>query len=160
VTFLAGCSGGSSPNATPNPSPSLYTPPPCPKSSTSVKAAWPSVLPTDLPKPANATIRKTQTTPDGVHVVQFTTPTSLREAVLFIVGSYPKAGYVLGRGDAEATEADAPFVHGTVRGITRISSLSQCQTIWLTAIVRQGGVTTPLLPSHTPSSTASPLPFG
>jgi hypothetical protein len=160
ATVLTGCAGGSSPSAGASPSPSLYTPPPCPTTGTPVKTAWPSVLPSDLPKPTNATIRKTTTTRDGVHVVQFTTPTSLRESVLFIVGKYPKAGYVLGRGDAEATEADAPFVHGAVRGITRLSSLAQCQTIWLTAVVHQGGATTPLLPSRTPSASSSPLPFG
>jgi hypothetical protein len=160
ATVLAGCSGGSSPSAGASPSPSLFTPSPCPTPATKVATKWPSFLPSDLPKPTNATIRKTTTTPDGVHVVQFMTPTSLRESVLFIVGAYPKAGYVLGRGDAEATEADAPFVHGEIRGITRISQLQQCQTLWLTATVHTGGVTSPLLPSRTPTSSASPLPFG
>ena len=160
---LAGCTGGKH-QATPAPTQSLYTPPPCPTPAVTTATKWPASLPADLPKPTNATIQKNgvSTTPDGIHIVRFVTPTSLRESVLFIVNSYPKAGYALGRGDAEATEADAPFVHGSIRGVTRISQLAQCQTLWLTATVKtSGGIGgSPLLPPHTPSSSPSPLPFG
>jgi hypothetical protein len=161
---VAGCGGGSKAAAVASPSPSLYTPPPCPAPAVTSNAKWPEAMPFDLPKPVNATIqpRGVTTTPDGVHIVRFTTPTSLRESVLFIVGSYPKAGYALGRGDAEPTEADAPFVHGTIRGVTRITQLAQCQTLWLTATARAGGPlgNSPLVPSHTPTASSSPLPFG
>jgi hypothetical protein len=101
-------------------------------------------------------------TSDGIHVVRFTTPTSLRTSVLFIVERYPKAGYVIGRGDAEATEADAPFVHNQVRGLTRVTEISLCQTLWLVAsvAVTNKGVTSPLLVPHPTSSATSALPFG
>ncbi|MDQ1686664.1 MAG: hypothetical protein QOC82_3401 [Frankiaceae bacterium] len=162
---LTGCTGGSKPQAAPQPSQSLYTPPPCPGPAKAIATNWPKFLPADLPKPKNATImpKGISTTSDGVHIVRFTTPSSLRESVLFIVKSYPKAGYTLGRGDAEATEADAPFVHGDIRGVTRISRIEQCQTLWLTATVNVknnlGG--TPLIsPRPTSTGSPSPLPFG
>jgi hypothetical protein len=162
---LAGCGGGSgTPSPAAAPTPSAYTPPPCPTPATSKPTNWPKSLPADLPKPLNATITPNgvSTTPDGVHIVKFTTPASLRDSVLFIVHSYPKAGYALGRGDAESTEADAPFIHGQIRGVTRISMLSQCQTLWLTATVnaRSQLGNTPMIPPRKPSSSPSPLPFG
>lgn len=160
---VGGCGGGSTPAAAPAPSQSAYTPPPCPTPKVAKPTAWPSFLPADLPKPINATIqpKSITTTRDGVHIVRFETPTSLRESVLFIVNKYPKAGYALGRGDAEATEADAPFVHGDIRGVTRISSITQCQTLWLTAVAKvTTSGTTPLVPPRTPSGSPSPLPFG
>lgn len=161
---LTGCTGGSKSSAAPAPTQSVYTPPPCPTPATGKPPNWPKFLPADLPKPANATIQPNgvSTTSDGVHIVKFTTPTSLRDSVLFIVHSYPKAGYALGRGDAESTEADAPFVHGEVRGVTRISLLEQCKTLWLTATVKVGSQfgNTPVIPPHTPSASPSPLPFG
>src|SRR5207248_1949358 len=80
---------------------------------------WPAALPRDLPKPLHARIQQATTTTDGVHIIKFTTQTSLRDGVLFVVRRLPKAGYVLGRGDAEASEADAPFVHGNTRGLYR-----------------------------------------
>jgi hypothetical protein len=163
---LTACTGGSAtPEPAPAPTQSLYTPPPCPTPAKAIPTNWPKFLPSDLPRPKNATIMKNgvSTTSDGVHIVRFTTPTSLRESVLFIVKKYRDAGYVLGRGDAEATEADAPFVHGSIRGVTRISRIEQCQTLWLTATVKvdNSGSTTPLISPH-PTSTGSPspLPFG
>jgi len=96
-----------------------------------------------------------------VHIVKFTTPTSLRESVLFVVRKLPKAGYVLGRGDAEATEADAPFVHGDTRGLVRMLEVGTCQTLWLLATVDASSQSnSPLLTPHTPSGSPSPLPFG
>lgn len=162
---LTGCTGGSKPSAAPAPTQSLYTPPPCPKPAKAIATNWPKFLPTDLPKPKNAAVMKgsVKKLSDGVNVVRFTTPTSLRESVLFIVKAYPKAGYTLGRGDAESTEADAPFVNGQIRGVTRISRLADCQTLWLTATVDTKntlGNNTPIIPPHTPSASPSPLPFG
>lgn len=160
---VAGCSGGSGTNTAPTPQPSLSISP-CPTPTTPVKATvWPATMPKDLPKPDNATIMAQQSTSDGIKIVRYTTPTSLRDAVLFVVKRYPTAGYVLGRGDAEATEADAPFVKGTTRGVTRLASIDNCKTLWLTATVKitgPNGPTTPILPSRTPSGSASPLPFG
>ena len=113
--------------------------------------------------PDNITVIDASTTKDGIQILKFTTPTSLRQVVLFIVDRYPKAGYVLGRGDAEATEADAPFVKNGLRGLTRIAALESCKTLWLiasTATATNGNGTSPLLSPHPTSSQTSALPFG
>ena len=120
-------------------------------------------LPFDLPIPPQATPVGAMTTADGVRVVRYMTPTSLRDSVLFILQRYQKAGYVIGRGDAEPTEADAPWVHSTTRGLTRVAAVQQCQTLWLVAVVDAKGTTgsnSPLLSPHPTSSTTSSLPFG
>ena len=162
---LTGCSGsGSSPSATPTAAasvPTATTPAPCPSPPKTKPAKWPVQVPHDLPKPPDASIQDQQTASDGVHIVKFTTPTSLRESVLFVVRKLPKAGYVLGRGDAEATEADAPFVHGNTRGLVRMLEVGTCQTLWLLATVDSSSQTnSPLLTPHSPSGSPSPLPFG
>lgn len=165
VLLVAGCGGGSK-QAAPRTTPTLpaYTPSPCATPATPRQPHWPPGVPADMPKPPNATISDSQTTPDGVHITKFTTPSSLREGVLFIVGNFPKAGYVLGRGDAEVSEADAPFVHGSVRGLVRLLAQQPCSTLWLVATVNasspSGGGGSPLLPTHSPSGTPSALPFG
>jgi hypothetical protein len=165
VVLAAGCSGGSK-QAAPPPGPThVVTPAPCATPSAPKQPHWPAAMPADMPKPDNATITDSTTTTDGVHITKFTTPSSLRDGVLFIVGKFPKAGYVLGRGDAEVSEADAPFVHGSVRGLVRLLATQPCSTLWLVATVNAntppgGGGGSPLLPSHSPSSSPSPLPFG
>jgi hypothetical protein len=160
----AGCSSGSNkadPSSTPVRS---FTPPTCPTPAAQKPTRWPSAVPADMPKPPNATITDSTTTSDGVHITKFTTTASLRDAVLFVVGKFPKAGYILGRGDAEVSEADAPFVHGNVRGLVRMLAQQPCNTLWLVATVNANspgtGGGSPLLPTHSPSSSPSPLPFG
>jgi hypothetical protein len=166
--FATGCTSGSKPVATPTQTP-VPTPTcpsvvasPSPTSAAAAKAL--RSLPFDLPLPPHVSPIGATTTADGVKVVRFTTPSTLRDAVLFILQHYQKAGYVIGRGDAEATEADAPWVHTTVRGLTRVAQTEQCQTLWLVAVVnlstKGGGTTSPLLSPHPTSRTTSALPFG
>lgn len=162
---LTACGGGSDPQAGRTPPPAAVTTPPavseCPSPDHPRRTQWPAKVPADLPKPPNAHIDQSLTASDGVHIVKFTTPTSLRESVLFVVNRLPKAGYVLGRGDAEASEADAPFVHGDVRGLMRMIEVGACRTQWLLATVNvQAQGNSPLLPTHSPSASSSPLPFG
>ena len=142
--------------------PSATTPSPCATPTHPEPTKWPSRVPNDLPKPPNATIQEQTTASDGVHIVKFTTPTSLRESVIFVVTKLPKAGYVLGRGDAEAAEADAPFIHGNVRGLVRMLETQPCETLWLLATVNASSQSTnsPLLTPHSPSGSPSQLPFG
>jgi hypothetical protein len=164
AVLVTGCSGGSKQAAPPPTSPRTFSPVPCATPDNAKPPQWPAALPADMPKPTYATINQTTTTTDGVHIVKFTTPTSLRDGVLFIVGKFPKAGYVLGRGDAEVTEADAPFIHGNIRGLVKLLATEPCSTLWLVATTNanspggQGG--SPLLPTHSPSGSSSPLPFG
>ena len=167
MSALAGCSGSSAPSAGPSPRP--VPTPTCPSATSTPSPAASSLanalskVPFDLPMPDNITVLDATTTKDGIQVVKFTTPTTLRQTVLFIVDRYPKAGYVLGRGDAEATEADAPFVKNKVRGLTRVASLEACKTLWLVATAATAKTptgTSPLLSPHPTSSQTSSLPFG
>ena len=167
LSVVAAC-GGSGSVATIAPSARPIPTPTCAGSTASAAPTTPALgkalrkLPFDLPMPDNITVVEATTTKDGIQVVKFTTPTTLRAAVLFIVDRYPKAGYVLGRGDAEATEADAPFVKNKVRGLTRLASLEECKTLWLVASVATTGNagTSPVLSPHPTSSQTSALPFG
>jgi predicted small lipoprotein YifL len=168
VSAVAGCgNSGSSSSVANSPAPvkTSACPSPAP-TSPPASAALTKLLrsvPFGLPMPDNITPVDTQKTSEGIQVVKFTTPSSLRDAVIFMVEKYPKAGYVVGRGDAEATEADAPFVKGNLRGLTRVASLQTCQTLWLIASIPTktgGGGTSPLLSPHPTSSQTSALPFG
>ena len=141
--------------ATPSPLPT------CPAASPT-GPVWPTPIPTDLPAPPSGQITAVKHTPEGLTVVNFTTATSLREGVLFLVKQLPAMGYTLGRGDAETAEADAPFNRGAnLRGVYRMVSKDPCNTIWLLAVSNRvmGGPGGPLLPAHVGPS-PSPLPFG
>jgi hypothetical protein len=159
AVVLTGCGASSAGPvaATGSPKPSL-SPQACSTKGHTTTTHWPQSVPKELPKPPNATINEPpSTTTDGVHIVKFTTPTSLRESVLFVVQRFPKAGFALGRGDAEATEADAPFQHEGTTGLVRMLLMGECQTQWLLATVDTAHHS-PLLVPH-PSGSASPLPF-
>ena len=165
VVVISGCSGSSGAPATGGKPPTLppsSSPAACPTPAKGKPTVWPAKVPADLPKPPDAHVIDQQTTSDGVSIVKFRTPTSLRDSVIFVVEKLPKAGYVLGRGDAEAAEADAPFLHGSTRGLLRMLETGLCQTDWLLATVSAQSPTgnSPLLTPHTPTGSPSPLPFG
>jgi hypothetical protein len=121
---------------------------------------WPKDVPDVIPRPEGATIQKVDLTKGNVTQVRFTVPMSLRESVLFVVDRYPKEGFSLGRGDAEATEADAPFNRGdALRGLVRIFvTPKECETLWVLAVVRNPNA--PYDITYTPAPTSTPLPFG
>lgn len=164
---LAGCGGGAASTATdaavvPSTSPPTTGPAPCPSPPAST-ADWPLAVPADLPKPPGAVITSSSVK-DTATYVRFTTPTSLRDSVIFVVKEMTAAGYTLDRGDAEAFEADAPFTGPTVVGAMKMLLTAPCATSWVLAVVpRQTGATPApagtLIP-YTPGSSASPLPFG
>jgi hypothetical protein len=166
---LAGCGGSAEPIAArrsaPATSPAATGPavlaPTCaPRPS---ELAWPDPVPDDLPVPPAATLTEVQERLDGLTVITFSTAISLRQSVLFLIEEMPAAGYTLARGDAENTEADAPFVKDGLRGVMRMIAVEPCRTDWLMAITtgRPAGTApgggSPLLP---PRPGASPLPFG
>jgi hypothetical protein len=163
VTLLlaAGCS--SSGNGGTTAVPSLQPQPtasPCPD----VKKApfpWPKQVPSDLPQPPAATFESTTQTKEGLTIVRFSTAHSLQESVLFVVREVQKAGFTLGRGDAEPTEADAPFGRGNLRGVYKMLANADCRTDWLVAVTRtQPTSTSPLLPTPSRGPSSQPLPFG
>lgn len=158
---LSACGGSTTPSAS-SPATSSTQPSALACGPTPSGDRFPANVPADLPKPPGAHVLSSTTTPDGVRIVRFMTPTSLRQSVIFVVEQLPKAGYVLGRGDAEANEADAPFVHGNLRGLMRMIVAGDCKTEWLLALADvSSGVpgTSPLLKPHL-SNSPSPLPFG
>jgi hypothetical protein len=162
------CTGSSSSGTSTAPQQRASATPTCPSVAASPAASSAKAtralrnVPFGLPMPDGVTFLDSSVTAEGIRVVKFSTPTSLRQAVLFIVERYPKAGYVIGRGDAEATEADAPWIHTGVHGLTRVAVAQPCQTLWLLASVPATGTagTSPLLSPHPTSSVTSALPFG
>lgn len=157
---LAACGKAAPTSAPPPPSQPSVSESPCP-TPRPASANWPVGVPADFPKPAGLKIASTNTAGNGVTVVRFDTPVSLRQAVLFIIKKLPPQGFTLGRGDAEAAEADAPFARGSQRGVLRVVTTGDCKTTWLLAVVdTAAGNPLPLLPSHSPSGSTSPLPFG
>ena len=162
---VTACSGGSLADGAisgpASPAPSRSPLPTCAPASP-VGPVWPTPIPRDLPAPPSGQIEGVKHTPEGLTVVTFSTSTSLRDGVLFLVKQLPLAGYTLGRGDAETAEADAPFNKGAnLRGVYRMVSKDICSTSWLLAVStkRLGGVGNPLLPARVGPS-PSPLPFG
>lgn len=162
LLLVAACSGSKG-GATA--APTLQPPPtasPCPKANKPA-FAWPKEVPADLPQPPDATFERTSRTPEGLTVVRFSTAHSLQEGVLYVVRNVQKAGFTLGRGDAEPAEADAPFGRGNLRGVYKMLAHSDCLTDWLVAVTRTKPTSTsPLLPTAAPSpgTTNNPLPFG
>lgn len=166
VGLLSGCSAatpgpaaGAGAGPSPVPLPSAATaqaPTACPGADRPA-TPWPGAVPADLPQPPSAQVTGVDERDDGLTVVRFTTATSIRESVVFLVEALPAAGYTLARGDAENTEADAPFVKDGLRGVMRMIAVEECRTDWLMALTRGAPGGTPLLPVR-PS--ASPLPFG
>ena len=162
LTAACSSSGGT---AAPTPSPVLTQAPPATPSPCAVPAkarfAWPKEVPTDLPQPPGATPGETTRTKDGLTIVRFTTASSLQQSVLFVIQNVQKAGFTVGRGDAEPTEADAPFGRGDLRGIYKMLSREPCSTDWLVAVTRtRPGGTSPILPTASRGPSSSPLPFG
>ena len=118
-------------------------------------------MPGDLPKPPGAVLSSSTAGAGGLTIVRFSTDQALRDGVLHLVRSLRPAGYTLGRGDAEAAEADAPFTKGSLRGIYRLVAREPCATDWLLAVTQgEDGPAGPLLPPPSGSAPPSPLPFG
>lgn len=147
---------GSSKAAAPSAAAPAATTAACPSVSTP-PVRWPGIVPSDLPKPAGAVLTS-ESVQNNVVYLRFTTSTSLREGLLFMLQQLPKAGYTLGRGDSEATEADLPFSNAAIIGALRLTVDGPCATSWILAVSRHTstGVTEPdqLIP-HTPPSDES-----
>jgi hypothetical protein len=74
---------------------------------------------------------------------------SLRDAAAFLLKRYPQAGYRVLAGDSEGSEADAPFVRGSLHGKTRLTGTGPCTTTWLVAVT-SGNATLTKLPQLRP----------
>ena len=152
-------------SAAPAPQPTLSqlpvaTPAACP-AVTKPRFRWPAPVPADLPQPPAATLGAVSTTKDGLTIVRFSTQSSLQQSVLFVVNEVQKAGFTIGRGDAEPAEADAPFGRADLRGIYKMVIRAACTTDWLVAVTKtHDGGGSPILPTASRGPSSQPLPFG
>ena len=162
LVVLSACSGSKEGGGT-TVQPTLQPPPtqsPCPKVRTKA-FTWPKEIPKDLPQPPAATFEGTTRTPEGLTIVRFSTALSLQDSVLFVVREVQKAGFTLGRGDAEPAEADAPFGRGDLRGVYKMLAHADCRTDWLVAVTKtRPNGTSPILPTASRGPSSQPLPFG
>ncbi len=160
VVAVSGC-GATASRQVPNPvMTTTAAPDGCPTSAAPTRL--PADVTTRVPLPTGGTLISDTTTVDGLRVVRFGTTMSLRQGILFLLDRLPQAGFVLGRGDAEAFEADAPFASqdGTFRGAFRLTSTQPCVTNWLLAYaITAPGHAAPAIPTYKPTSPATPLPF-
>jgi hypothetical protein len=161
VLLLTSACGDSEPTGA-APSPTTTTSAPaagrCPVATGSFR--WPADVPAGLPQPGGATYKLT-IRKAGLTSVRFSSPTGLRESLLYILKELPKRGYTIGRGDAEPAEADVPFGQGDLIGLYKLIVLKPCQTDWLVAVGRRSALGgSPILPTHSPGPSSSPLPFG
>jgi hypothetical protein len=161
---LAACTGeANDPAPTARPTvtggPTAEPTPECPQPPPS-KEQWPKQVPEFVPKPPGLKIDQVDTSKENVVQVKSTVPLGMTDSVRFIVREFPRAGFTLGRGDAERTEADAPFQRGPgLRGLVRVFATNQqCRTIWLYAVVQD--VDAPYDITYTPPPSSTPLPFG
>lgn len=163
VALLAGCGGAPRATSASSPAPAGgASPTPCPAGS-AAPVRWPQAVPADLPVPPTTRLASTERTPEGLVLVRFSTSQSVRDGVVFLVGALQPAGFTIGRGDAEGTEADVPFTRGSTRGLLKMLAQGPCRTSWVLAVqdgaAAAGSATpAPLLP-HVGRS-PSPLPFG
>lgn len=163
LSLLIGCSTSDDPQAGPSATaaaaPTATAPPPCAEAGAG-GLDWPDPVPDELPVPPGAELTEVEERTDGLTVVKFTTPISIRDSVLFLIEQMPSAGFTLARGDAENTEADVPFVKGDLRGVMRMIAVEPCRTDWLMAVATAAPGTAPGPPLLPPRPNASPLPFG
>jgi hypothetical protein len=76
----------------------------------------PSWLPADLPLPAGMYQSEEKPNSFGYHQAIFVVPGQLAELARFVLSEWPKAGWVLGRGDAEANEIEDQFSKSPATG--------------------------------------------
>ena len=163
VLALTACTGEVSdptPTATPTRTVAASRAPECPPKAKLANDGWPKDVPEIVPRPDGIKVQRTDRTQGNVTQVRSLVPMSINDSLLWIVRELPKKGFVLGRGDAEATEVDAPFQRGeALRGLIRVFITQQkCETFWLYAVVRNTNA--PYEIGYTPPPSSTPLPFG
>ena len=172
AALFAGCSSSSNNKALPStPFPLTSTPSPpgpsLPACKLPKKLSYPSWVPKDLPLPQG--IYRSQRLPEeaGYHRSLFVIPVSTVQFARFVLSKWPKAGWQLGRGDAEPGEVEDQFLKSPAFGAFKAQDMacSPAHSIMLLIYVpdrsklpgasTQGGSP---LPGQTP--TPSSTPFG
>lgn len=103
--LLAGC-GGAEEAAAPK-APASSPDGSCP-SPTGLAQPWGGDVPDDIPGLPGMTLDSGDTT-QGVQHVYFSVPMSFTDSVAAYLEQLPAAGFTLGTGDSEESEADIPF---------------------------------------------------
>ena len=78
--------------------------------------ARPAWLPVDLPFPVGTYTYQSLPDSAGYHRALLIIPSTLDELTAFVRDQWPKAGWVLGEGDAEEGEAEQQFMKGSAAG--------------------------------------------
>jgi hypothetical protein len=81
-------------------------PPPCDQPKAIDRLKW---VPRDLPLPTGAYPYKNYGLEGGYQRGLFVVPGSLNDFARFVLDAWPKAGWILGRGDSEANEVETSF---------------------------------------------------
>jgi hypothetical protein len=84
----------------------------------------------DLPLPRGATLSTVRTLASGFILVQFTSPSSLRDSLLFAITALQSAGYTVGRGIVGPVEIHLPFTRDGKPGVVRLIAMNACNTSW------------------------------
>jgi hypothetical protein len=166
--LVAACARGSTADATPT------TPPPTTASRGPGGLTRPTVVPSNLPPcqyPAHVATPKWlpvdmpfpvgtytyQRLPDtaGYHRALLLIPTTLDKLTRFVLTQWPAAGWVLGRGDAEAGEVEDQFVKAP--GTGAFKAVSEYCSPGFSRMLLVFTEQTSLLPFPTPSPAGTPL---
>jgi hypothetical protein len=81
-------------------------PPPCDQPAPIARPSW---VPEDLPMPDGTYLYKNYGYEGGYQRGLFVVPGSLNGFATFVLDKWPKAGWILGRGDSEANEVETSF---------------------------------------------------
>jgi hypothetical protein len=81
-----------------------------------------SWLPADLPMPPGTYTAEELPANGSLKRARLVVPLALQDFVKFVLEQYPKAGWRLGRGDAERGEAEDGFSRGNAGGAWRVRS--------------------------------------
>jgi hypothetical protein len=105
AVLLAGCGGDEDPS--PPKAAASSTDGACPSPAGDAQH-WGGDVPSDIPRLPGMTVDSGDTT-QGVQHVYFSVPMSFTDSVASYLEQLPAAGFALGTGDSEESEADIPF---------------------------------------------------
>lgn len=116
---LAACGGGGGHASVPTPNARGGTSPgaACHYPTRLSAPAW---LPRDLPLPPGTYLSERLADANGYHQGVFVVPGQLKDFVRFVLSEWPPKGWALGRGDAEANEAEDAFSRSPETGAFKV----------------------------------------
>lgn len=134
----------------------ISTAPPCDQPKAIDQLKW---VPKDLPLPEGTYPYKNYGLEGGYQRGLFVVPGSLMDFASFVLDEWPKAGWILGRGDSEANEVEASFSKPPALGAFKAAGqfcTPSYNILLLVFIVDREAVVNNLGGSPTPSPSTSP----